>query len=217
LMHKEFVTRNEAEASAARFDHGALANEVNEATNKNAIENLNDNGQVAAVTTTTTAVAAAEETCKTCIPWQKVSRDGAEHAQFAELSKKFGPIKTPLDVYAVCGDDLNNETQEVFLVLPLNIHGHLMGPAYEVARVQRDRVAVGIDNVMDAASDARCAGYLVVHAHPGGSAQPSKADRKLTDEIKKATPPGRVFIDHVVIAPKSAFSIVENKMYKVKG
>lgn len=153
--------------------------------------------------------------CKTCIPWQKVSRDGTEHADFAELAKKFGPIKTPVDVYAVVGDDLNNETQEVFLLLPLNIHGELMGPAYEIARGQRDRVAVGIDNVMDAASDARCAGFVVTHQHPGNSPKPSKADLKLTKDIRKATPPGRTFIDHVVIGQKCAYSIVESKLYEI--
>jgi hypothetical protein len=169
----------------------------------------------AAVVTTTTAVVAAAEECHTCIPWQKVARNGEEHEKFAELAKKFGAIQTPKDVYAVVGDDLNRETQEVFLVLPLNIHGFLMAPAYEVARGQRDKVAVGIDNVMDAASDARCAGYVVVHQHPGGSPKPSPKDMELTRDIRKATPPGRKFIDHIVIGPKSAYSCVEKKLYKI--
>lgn len=156
---------------------------------------------------------AAKTECETCIPWRKVSRDPVENDTIAKLDKT---LQTPLDVYACVGDDLNRETQEVFLVLPVNIHGKLMGPAYEVARGQRDRVAVGIDNVMDAASDARCAGFLVAHGHPGGSARPSKADIKLTDEIRKATPPGRKFLDHCVISQAGVYSIVERKFYKVK-
>lgn len=158
--------------------------------------------------------------CETCIPWRKVSRDPIEHAEIASLKKQ---LDTPLDVYACVGHDLNRETQEVFLMLPVNIHGHLMGPAYEVARGQRDRVAVGIDNVMDAASDARCAGFIVCHNHPGGSPKPSKADMQLTDEIRRATPPGRKFLDHVIIGPDSAYSCVEKRpdgkvgrLYKVK-
>jgi RadC-like JAB domain-containing protein len=177
---------------------------------------------VAIVEKTTAVVAATEgdasamsETCKTCIPWQKVSRDGQEHAEFAELSKRYGLIKTPVEVYAVVGDDLNNETQEVFLLLPLNIHGNLMAPPYEIARGQRDRVAVGIDNVMDAASDARCAGFLVCHQHPGGSPKPSKKDIQLTKDIRKATPPGRTFVDHVIIGPKKAYSVTESKLYEI--
>jgi hypothetical protein len=43
-----------------------------------------------------------------------------------------------------------------------------------------------------------------------------ESDRKLTADIKKATPPGRVFIDHVVIGVKSAYSCEESKLYKVK-
>jgi RadC-like JAB domain len=156
---------------------------------------------------------AAAPVCETCIPWRKVSRDPVENDTIAKLDKT---LQTPLDVYACVGDDLNRETQEVFLVLPVNIHGKLMGPAYEVARGQRDRVAVGIDNVMDAASDARCAGYFVVHCHPGGAARPSKADIKLTEDIRKATPPGRKFLDHLVVAPSSIYSCVEKRLYKVK-
>jgi hypothetical protein len=151
--------------------------------------------------------------CETCIPWQKVKRDPVENETFMKLDKT---LQTPLDVYACIGDDLNRETQEVFLVLPVNIHGKLMGPAYEVARGQRDRVAVGIDNVMDAASDARCAGFFVAHGHPGGSARPSKADIKLTEDIRKATPPGRKFLDHLVVAPSSIYSCVEKRLYRVK-
>jgi hypothetical protein len=159
---------------------------------------------------------AAKTECHTCIPWIKVKRDPKQHADIATLAKKFGPIKTPRDVYAVIGDDMQKETQEVFLVLALNIHSELMAPAYEVARGQRDRVAVGIDNVMDAASDARCAAFLVAHGHPGGSPEPSPADIKLTRDIRDATPPGRVFVDHLVVGVKTIYSITEKKLYKIK-
>jgi hypothetical protein len=154
--------------------------------------------------------------CTTCIPWIKVSRDPAQHAAIAELAKKFGKIKTPRDIYAIVGDDLNRETQEVFLVIALNVHSRLMCPPYEIARGQRDRVAVGIDNVTDAASDARCAAYCVVHNHPGDSPEPSEADWKLYKDIVKATPPGRVCIDSLVVTPGSIYSCADKKFYKVK-
>ncbi len=157
-----------------------------------------------------------EADCVTCIPWIKVSRDPAQHAAIAELAKKFGKIKTPRDIYAIVGDDLNRETQEVFLVIALNVHSRLMCAPYEIARGQRDRVAVGIDNVTDAASDARCAAYCVVHNHPGDSPEPSEADWKLYKDIVKATPPGRVCIDSLVVAPGSIYSCAEKKLYKVK-
>ena len=159
---------------------------------------------------------AVKTECTTCIPWQKVARDPQQHAEIGALAKKFGPIKTPRDVYSVVGADLQRETQEVFLVLALNIHGELMAPAYEVARGQRDRVTVGIDNVLDAASDARCAAFVVAHQHPGDSPKPSEADMKLTRDIRAATPPGRTFVDHVVIGIKSVYSCTERKLYKIK-
>jgi hypothetical protein len=157
------------------------------------------------------------EVCSTCIPWIKVSRDPAQHAAIAELAKKFGKIKTPRDIYAIVGDDLNRETQEVFLVIALNVHARLMCAPYEIARGQRDRVAVGIDNVMDAASDARCSAFLVCHQHPGDSPEPSEADWKLFKDIVKATPPGRVCIDSLVVTPGAIYSCAEKKLYKIKG
>ena len=151
------------------------------------------------------------------IPWIKVSRDPAKHAEFQKTSNAYGTIKTPIDVYRVVGDGLMGESQEVFLLLALDIHGKLMCPPYEIARGQRDRVTVGIDTVMDAASDARCAGYVVCHNHPGGTPKPSKADIALTKEIKASTPKGRVFIDHVVVTQSCAYSIVEGRAYKIKA
>jgi DNA repair protein RadC len=116
----------------------------------------------------------------------------------------------------VVGPELVAESQEVFILIALDIHGKMICPPYEIARGQRDRVTVGIDNVMDAASDARCAGFIVAHPHPGGTARPSKADIALTKEIKASTPKGRVFIDHVVVTPGCAYSIVESRAYKIK-
>lgn len=151
------------------------------------------------------------------IPWQKVSRDPKQHDEIAALVARVGPVKGPTEVFAIVGEELNKETQEVFLVLALDIHGNLMAPAYEVARGQRDRVTVGIDNVLDAASDARCAGFVVVHNHPSGKVKPSEADLQLTQTIRRSTPPGRKFIDHVIVAQDRAYSCMEGKAYRVKG
>lgn len=157
------------------------------------------------------------EACTTCIPWQKVSRDPAKHEKVSEFAKTFGEIKTSLDVYRLVGDDLNRETSEVFLVIPLDIHSRLAAAPYEVARGQRDRVAVGLDNVMDAASDARCAAFLCVHNHPSGSPKPSDADIELTRDIRRATPPGRVFVDHLIITPGCVYSCVSGRLHKMKA
>lgn len=195
FYHSTHTTLEAAKRSATNYEHGLKANEE---------------GDPSAMAEEKPA---AKEECHTCIPWRKVARDPVDQ----EAVKKFGKIKTAKDVYRVVGADLTRESAEVFLVLPLDIHGKLMGPAYEVARGQRDRVTVGIDNVMDAASDARCAGYVVVHNHPGGSAEPSEADLKLTKEIQRATPPGRTMLDHVIITQGAAYSCIEKKTYKVKA
>jgi hypothetical protein len=159
----------------------------------------------------------ASEECDSCIPWQKVSRDANAAAQNTELAKKYGAIKNAQDVYRVVGAALNKENQEVFLVIPLDLRGELKAPPYEVARGQYSRVGVGVENVMAAVYHAQCEAFICTHNHPSGKATPSAADRHLTEEIRKACAPlgkGVTFVDHVVVGQKSAYSIVEKKMYK---
>lgn len=157
--------------------------------------------------------------CATCIPWQKVSRDGDAATANVELAKKYGAIKNAKDVYRVVGDALNKEDSEVFLVIPLDLRGELKGAPYEVARGQYSRVAVGVENVMAAVYAAHCEAFVCVHNHPTGKVTPSVADKHLTDSIRDAVRPlgkGVTFVDHVVIGSKCAYSITEKKKYIIK-
>lgn len=160
------------------------------------------------------AAAEVAAECATCITWQKVTattpNDGA-------LAKKYGPIKTAKDVYRVIGDAMSKETQEVFLVIPLDLRGELKAQPFEVARGQYSRVTVGIENVMAAVYASGCEAFLCAHNHPSGKATPSVADKRLTESIREAVRPlgsGVTFVDHVVIGQKCAYSITEKKMYK---
>jgi DNA repair protein RadC len=148
-----------------------------------------------------------------------VTRDPAKFAAFMKQSEAIGVVNTPEKVFALVGPDLMKEEQEVFLVIPLNLRGELKCPPYEIARGQRSRVTVGVNNVIEAAMDAHCEGILLTHNHPTGRCTPSAADRKLTDEIKRACAPyGKdlTYIDHVIIGVNQFYSIEENKLYKVK-
>jgi RadC-like JAB domain-containing protein len=153
--------------------------------------------------------------CK--IPWIKVERDPKKHAEYALLGDKYGPVKNAVKVYEICGAELLKEDVEVFLLLPLNVRGELKSPPYEIARGQRSRVHVEAIDILRAATDAGAEGYVVVHCHPTGKVEPSKADIQLTDNIKKATAPygkSLCFIDHVIVGRGCAYSIFEKKRYK---
>ena len=151
------------------------------------------------------------------IPWIKVERDPAKHAEYAAYAERYGVIKSATQVYAVCGADMMKEDQEVFLVLPLNLRGELKAPPYEVARGQRSKVTIEAVDVLRAATDAGAEGYVVVHNHPSGKVKPSAADLRLTDNIKKATAPygkGLCLVDHVIVGNAMAYSIFEKRLYK---
>jgi len=153
------------------------------------------------------------------IPWVKVERNPKVHEAAMELAKKHGPIGSPAKVYEVVGADFEKEDQEVFLVLPLNLRGELKSPPIEIARGQRSHVAVGVNDVLRAVLDSGCEGYYVCHSHPTGKCTPSKADRDLTDQIKRATLPfGREvkYLDHFVVGRRQIYSIEEGKAYPIK-
>ena len=154
------------------------------------------------------------------IPFKKVARDPAQHEADVKLAERYGPIKNAEKVYEVVGPMLQTEDQEVFLVLPLNLRGELKCQPYEIARGQRSKVHVGVEDVMRAVIDSGCEGYVVAHNHPSSKCTPSKADRDLTAQIQAATKPfgsGIKFIDHVVIGSHQCFSIVEDRMYPARG
>lgn len=153
------------------------------------------------------------------IQWVKVTRDPNKFADFMPHSERIGPINTPEKLYTFLAPEMEKEEQEVFLVIPLNLRGELKCPPYEIARGQRSRVAVGVNNVMEAVHDSHCEGFLLCHNHPTGRCSPSAADRKLTGEIQAACKSfgnELTYIDHVIIGVNQYFSITENKGYRVK-
>ena len=135
-----------------------------------------------------------------------------------------GPIASAQKVYELLHQRLEKEDQEVFFVVILDVRGNLRGVA-EVARGQRSRVAVGLTDVMrvvrachmmDPVLLAGGEAFLVVHNHPTGNPQPSKADIDLYKEIQRAVDPygsELTFLDHVVIGLNRYYSIREHKAY----
>ena len=145
-------------------------------------------------------------------PFATVNRDTTELAK----GHKLGEVHTPEDVYKLVHDTLSKESQEVFLVLPMDIHSQLLSRPVEIARGQRDRVAVGISDVMRPVIATNASRFVVVHNHPSGRARPSPKDKELTDTIRKHTLPDVVFCDHVVVGIKEFYSFTENKLFKVR-
>jgi proteasome lid subunit RPN8/RPN11 len=137
-------------------------------------------------------------------------------SECAALAKSIGPIRSDKELYKLCAPRMRKEPQEVFYVVCVDVHGELCGFT-EVARGQVSSVNVEPEQVLQAvlAIQPRPTGYAVAHNHPSGKAMPSAADRKLTEEIKRAGAvacPNVAFMDHLVLGSNEYYSFTEKKL-----
>lgn len=99
--------------------------------------------------------------------------------------------------------------QEVFMVIFLDSqHGVLASE--EMFRGTIDSCAVYPRLVVKRALEVNAAAVVFAHNHPSGLAEPSQADRTLTDRLKQAlgTVDVRV-VDHIVVGGSSSVSFAE--------
>jgi hypothetical protein len=157
------------------------------------------------------------------VPWVKVTRDPKKYAQAMANAEQQGPVKNAADIYNLeveggkLGDVMAKEDQEVFCVVILDIRGQARGIS-EVHRGARSRVDVSVVDVLRVAIDGGGEGFAVTHNHPTGNAQPSKADKDLTEAIREgAKAVDLAFCDHVVIGHGQYYSFEQKKLHHVKG
>ena len=122
-----------------------------------------------------------------------------------EAGRKMGVLNSPKRVYEALHTRISKESQEVFLVIPLDLRGQPQCPPVEVARGQRDQVEIDPSDVFRPVIEHNAKGFLIVHCHPSGHAKPSPADKALTASIERGAPvalgqKGGRFVDHVIIA-----------------
>jgi|GEM_PF-231039 len=151
-------------------------------------------------------------------PFTRIERDPARFALVKERADAIGPLKSDRQLYDLLVPDLEKETQEVFYVVTVDVHGQLLQYA-EVARGQVDRVAVGPREILPVVLLDKASGYAVAHNHPSGSAHPSDADKELTKRIKVAghsVCPDVAFLDHLIVAGSEYYSFTQKKLTRVK-
>lgn len=134
-------------------------------------------------------------------PYARSTRDPKE----IEEGRALGPARSAEDVYRIVGPSLSKESQEVFLVLPVDLRGQLQCKPVEVARGQRDHVAVNKSDIFRPVIEKNAMGFVVVHVHPSGHAHPSPEDKRLTAALCKAMEEGALdsevkLVDHVIVA-----------------
>lgn len=138
---------------------------------------------------------------KESAPYDRTTRDPKE----VEEGRALGPCQSPEDIYRIVGPSLSKESQEVFLILPLDLRGQLLCRPVEVARGQNDRVSVDQSDIFAPVISHKAKGFVCVHVHPSGHAHPSQEDKRLTATLceameHKALDGSVKFVDHVIVA-----------------
>ena len=110
--------------------------------------------------------------------------------------------------YLVLG--MASRPHEVFCVLFLNAQNGLIATE-ELFRGTLTQTSVYPREIVKRALTHNAAAVILAHNHPSGAAEPSQADRLLTDALKNAL--GLVdvrVLDHFVVAGRSAISFAEH-------
>ena len=104
---------------------------------------------------------------------------------------------------------LGDRPHEVFAVLFLDAQNRALGFA-ELFRGTLTQTSVYPREVVIEALTRRAAGVVLVHNHPSGDLQPSRADEVLTQALKAALALVDVrVVDHIVVTRAGALSFAE--------
>lgn len=110
------------------------------------------------------------------------------------------------DIYELMGPLIGDLPNEEFWVISLNQSAKL---------IKKVRISVGgitqtsadIRLIMRVLIDTRATQFAAVHNHPSGNIRPSNEDKKLTEQLKKATGLFNIrMIDHVIITNGGYYS-----------
>lgn len=111
-------------------------------------------------------------------------------------------IKTSADAVAIFRMALPKvQKEERFFVLPLDGNGKVLADPILISVGHEDGTAqIDVATVFREAFKAGAEEIIVAHNHPSGKLTPSKADLRLTEELKsRAEWLGLGFLDHIIL------------------
>lgn len=109
-------------------------------------------------------------------------------------------IKSSEEVYDLLMPSVYGCRQELFFVVLLGPRNKVIGVPREIAKGQRDEVALQPNLVFEAAIKEGAKSVIVAHNHPSGDPTPSEVDIALTQKLVDA---GRIMnipvVDHLIL------------------
>jgi DNA repair protein RadC len=119
------------------------------------------------------------------------------------------PVKSSETVYRLFLPLLGDLEHEEFWLLMLNRANRVLG-RYKVSQGGLSGTVIDTRIILKKALDNLASSIIVCHNHPSGNKQPSDADVKITEKLKKAAEMLEIkLLDHVIIADKSYFSFAD--------
>lgn len=119
------------------------------------------------------------------------------------------PVKSSETVYKLFHPLMGDLEHEEFWLLMLNRANRVLG-RYKVSQGGLSGTVIDTRIILKKALDNLASSIIVCHNHPSGNKQPSDADLKITEKLKKAAEMLEIkLLDHVIIADKSYFSFAD--------
>lgn len=119
------------------------------------------------------------------------------------------PVKSSRTVFHLFHPLLGDLEHEEFWLLLLNRANRVLG-RFKVSQGGLSGTVIDTRIIMKKALDNLASSIIVCHNHPSGNTQPSEADVKITEKLKKASEMLEIkLLDHVIIADKAYFSFAD--------
>jgi len=119
------------------------------------------------------------------------------------------PVKSSETVFKLFHPLLGDLDHEEFWLLMLNRANKVLG-RFKVSQGGLSGTVIDTRIILKKALDNLSSSIIVCHNHPSGNIQPSDADVKITEKLKKAAEMLEIkLLDHVIIADKSYFSFAD--------
>lgn len=119
------------------------------------------------------------------------------------------PVKSSETVFQVFHPLMGDLDHEEFWLLMLNRANRVLG-RFKVSQGGLSGTVIDTRIILKKALDNLASSIIVCHNHPSGNKQPSDADVKITEKLKKAAEMLEIkLLDHIIIADKSYFSFAD--------
>lgn len=123
-------------------------------------------------------------------------------------------ITTPEELAKKLIKEMKYEKQEIIKVIMLNIKQEIIKET-NIAKGQTNQANITIKEILSEPVKAQAPRIILVHNHPSGNPEPSKADIEFTKKVAKSSEIlGITLLDHLIIGNNNYVSIL--RLFKKK-